>query len=199
MEPVTTVFGVLPAAAVAVTVHSRHGGARAVLHPAPPVPVVPHVRSPQPVPAGTTGAALLAVALAVVTAVAAIALWRGRRRRAPAAQQAPGAKPSPLAAAVAAGSSALERSLGAREAIIACYAAMEEALAATGYPRRAADTPEELLQRAVADGVIRTPAARRLTTLFREARFSHHDLADTQRHDASAALEEISGDLAGEP
>ena len=191
----------LPVAAAVVAVRSRHGGARAVLHPAPVVPVMPHVRSPEPVPVpgGTTGVALLAVALAVVTAAAAIALWRSGRHRASAAQQGPGAKPSPLAAAVAAGSSALERSPGAREAIIACYAAMEEALAAAGSPRRAADTPEELLERAVGDGVVRTPAARRLTTLFREARFSRHDLADAQRHDARAALDEISGDLAGEP
>jgi hypothetical protein len=189
----------LPVAAVVVAVRSQHGGARAVLHPAPVVSVVPHVRSPEPVPGGTTGAALLAVALAVVTAVAAIALWRGQRRRAPAAQQGPGAKASPLAAAVAAGSWALEHSPGAREAIIACYAAMEEALAVAGVPRRAADTPEELLERAVGDGAVRTPAARRLTGLFREARFSRHDLADAQRHDASAALDEISGDLAGEP
>ena len=86
---------------------------------------------------------------------------------------------------------------GVREAIIACYAAMEISLAVAGSPRRAADTPEELLNRAVGSGVIRTPAARRLTALFREARFSPHELADAQRQAARAALADISRDLSG--
>jgi Domain of unknown function (DUF4129) len=100
---------------------------------------------------------------------------------------------------VAAGTAALGATAGAREAIIACYAAMEASLATAGSPRRAADTPEELLNRAEDDGIIRTPAARRLTALFREARFSPHRLADAQRQAALAALGDIGHDLAGMP
>jgi Domain of unknown function (DUF4129) len=98
-----------------------------------------------------------------------------------AAGERPGAVPSPLAAAAAAGASALGAAAGARVAIISCYAAMEESLSAAGSPRLAADTPEELLNRAVGTGAIRTPAAARLTVLFREARFSPHRLGDEER------------------
>lgn len=85
----------------------------------------------------------------------------------------------------------------ARQAIIACYAAMEQALAAAGSPRRAADTPEDLLGRAHRAGVLRTPAAARLTTLFREARFSTHALGTAEREAATLALGDISRELGG--
>jgi len=129
----------------------------------------------------------------------ATALWLRHRRRANAVPRGRAAAPSPLADAVAAGTAALGATAGAREAIIACYAAMEASLATAGSPRRAADTPEELLNRAEGDGIIRTPAARRLTALFKEARFSPHQLADAQRRSAMAALDDIGRDLAGRP
>ena len=59
-----------------------------------------------------------------------------------------------------------------------------------------ADTPDELLARAVAAGTVRGPAASRLTALFYEARFSTHPLAAGQRAAASAALDELAGELA---
>jgi Domain of unknown function (DUF4129) len=147
---------------------------------------------------GTAGTAVLLLTVVMVAlmvnVVAVAVLWR-RRRKAAAPRQAAG--PSPLAAAVAAGSSAFGTTAGVREAIIACYAAMEDTLAAAGSPRRAADTPEELLDRAMRDGVIRTQAAQRLTALFREARFSPHELAEAQQQAARASLADISHDLAG--
>jgi len=86
-----------------------------------------------------------------------------------------------------------------RRAIVSCYAAMEDALATAGSPRRAADTPEELLGRAHRDGILRTPAASQLTELFREARFSPHMLGDTERDAAALALGDISRELGGQP
>jgi hypothetical protein len=130
----------------------------------------------------------------MVNVVAVVVLWRRRRKAATPRQVA---RPSPLAVAVAAGSSAFGATAGVREAIIACYAAMEDTLAAAGSPRRAADTPEELLNRAMRNGVIRTQAARRLTALFREARFSPHELAGAQQQAARASLADISHDLSG--
>jgi hypothetical protein len=171
----------------------RHPG----VAPSPVVPVLPHV-SGRGHASGTAGTAVLwlAVVMAVVvTVVAVVALWL--RRPAAAAPSRQVAAPAPLAAAVAAGSSAFGATAGAREAIIACYAAMEDTLAAAGSPRRAADTPEELLDRAIRDGVIRTQAARRLTALFREARFSPHELAGAQQQAAMASLADISHDLSG--
>jgi hypothetical protein len=135
--------------------------------------------------------------MAGLAAVALVVRWQRRRRAAAPAAARPQAAPSPLAAAVASGSSALAAIAGPREAIIGCYAAMEESLAGAGSPRLAADTPEELLDRAAGVGVIRTPAAARLTALFREARFSPHRLGDAQRGAAESALADIARDLAG--
>ena len=87
----------------------------------------------------------------------------------------------------------------ARAAIIACYVAMERSLAERGTARAAADTPDELLARAVASGVVRGGAAGRLTALFYEARFSTHPLDGGQRDAASAALDELAAELAARP
>ena len=189
----------LPVAAIVAALRGRRGQRVAPLLPVRPV--VPRLTGPVASP-GQAGAAFLLGAVAAVLAVAVLvvaALWLRHRRRAGAAPRGQAAAPSPLAAAVAAGTAALGATAGAREAIIACYAAMEASLATAGSPRRAADTPEELLNRAEGDGIIRTPAARRLTALFREARFSPHRLADAQRRAAMAALDDIGRDLAGRP
>ena len=186
----------LPVAAVVVAVRGRHGGRRPGAAPAPVIPVMPRLSGPPP-STGEVETAVLLVAVAAVTVVAVVMLRLRHRRRSAGAPHVRVAEPSPLAVAVAAGSAAFGATAGVREAIIACYAAMENSLAAAGSPRRAADTPEELLNRAVGSGVIRTPAARRLTALFREARFSPHELADAQRQAARAALADISRDLSG--
>jgi hypothetical protein len=159
------------------------------------VPVLGHAGGPEHSSgaAGTTVLVLAAVMVLVLSVVAVAVIWL--RRRTAAALPRSGVGSSPLAAAVAAGSSAFNATAGVREAIIACYAAMEDTLAVAGSPRRAADTPEELLDRAMRNGVIRTQAAQRLTALFREARFSPHELAETQQQLARASLADISHDL----
>jgi len=101
-----------------------------------------------------------------------------------------------LAEAISAGGSALqEPSVDARAAIIACYGAMERVLAEHGAARELADTPAELLDRAVGAGLIRSDAALRLTDLFREARFSSHPMGDPARAAATAALSALADDL----
>jgi hypothetical protein len=100
-----------------------------------------------------------------------------------------------LAEAVAAGSEALAYQGDAREAVIACYAAMEEALGAAGSGRRAADTPEDFLQRVTGARLIPAEPARRLTELFREARFSRHPITEAQRDQARDALAAIAEHL----
>jgi Domain of unknown function (DUF4129) len=186
----------LPVAAVVATLRGRRGQ-RAGTPVVPVMPLLPGAaRSPGPADSAFRHGAATALAVLAVGALVAAGLWL-RRRRAGTARGGPPTAPSPLAAAVAAGTAALGSTAGAREAIIACYAAMEATLAAAGSPRRPADTPEELLSRAEGDGIIRTPAARRLTALFREARFSPHQLTDTQRRAALGALDDIGRDLAG--
>lgn len=83
----------------------------------------------------------------------------------------------------------------ARAAIIASYVAMEGSLASAGAARAVAETPDELLARAVAAGLIRGPAAATLTGLFYEARFSTHPLAATAKDAAKQALSSISAEL----
>ena len=97
-----------------------------------------------------------------------------------------------LEEAVAAGTEALEYEGDAREAVIACYSAMEQAVSAGGSGRRATDTPEEFLRRVTASKLIPERPAGRLTELFREARFSRHPIAESQRDEAREALREIS-------
>jgi uncharacterized protein DUF4129 len=104
-----------------------------------------------------------------------------------------------LRAAVESGRSALRSLDDARAAIIACYAAMEDSLARAGTAREVAETPDELLARAVAAGLARGDAAARLTALFYEARFSTHPLDQDQKPAAERALAELAADLDQQP
>ena len=137
--------------------------------------------------------------LLVLTLVAAVVIsvwWAARLRRPAAPGQVTGdLDAEDLREAVESGRVALAGLDDARAAIIACYLAMEGSLADRGTARGVADTPDELLSRAVAAGVVRGAAARRLTELFYEARFSSHPLGTDQRDAASQALDEIAAEL----
>ncbi|WP_194899273.1 DUF4129 domain-containing protein [Catenulispora pinisilvae] len=100
-----------------------------------------------------------------------------------------------LAEAVEAGAEALEYEGDAREAVIACYSAMELAVSAGGAGRRATDTPDEFLRRVTAARLIPEAPAGRLTELFHEARFSRHPIDETQRDEAREALRTVSEHL----
>ncbi|SED46026.1 DUF4129 domain-containing protein [Rhodococcus jostii] len=83
-----------------------------------------------------------------------------------------------------------------REAIIASYAAMEDALrGAPGAEPRDSDTPSEVLARAVQLGVLRFEAAAPLVRLFSEARFSLHPMGERHRDEAANLLRRVRGDL----
>jgi len=103
--------------------------------------------------------------------------------------------PQDLREAVESGRSALRTLDDARAAIIACYVAMEASLAERGTARAVADTPDELLARAMDTGLVHGTAARRLTSLFYEARFSSHPLDRSQRDAAEQALDELAAAL----
>lgn len=100
-----------------------------------------------------------------------------------------------LADAVDAAGAALDSDRATREAVIACYAAMEQSMSRAGIARREADAPEDLLKRATDAGLIRGGGGAKLTELFREARFSRHEIRPEQREAAKAALDEIAADL----
>lgn len=83
-----------------------------------------------------------------------------------------------------------------REAIIACYAAMEREL--THVPGAApldCDTPSEVLARAVDHHALRADSATQLVELFEEARFSPHVMNEGHRDIAVDALRLVLADL----
>ena len=97
------------------------------------------------------------------------------------------------------GQAALHEIDDARLAIIACYVAMEQSLAKAGAARAAAETPDELLDRAATAGLVHGAEAARLTTLFYEARYSTHPLPDERRDEARRALEVLAASLSRPP
>jgi hypothetical protein len=83
-----------------------------------------------------------------------------------------------------------------REAIIACYAAMEHALAnAPGAAPLESDTPSEVLARAVEHEAIHAGSATELVALFAEARFSTHVMNEGHRETAERALRLVLDEL----
>jgi hypothetical protein len=105
-----------------------------------------------------------------------------------------------LARAVESGRIALREIDDSRAAIIACYVAMEQTLAEAGAARGAAETPDELLVRAGAAGLVPHGPAALLTELFYEARYSTHHMPTSKRDQAERALTDIAAELpAGEP
>lgn len=145
--------------------------------------------------------ALAITLLVAVVVVAGVFLWRYARRLPPRAPQEPydsvdDDERELLAQAVDSGRRALLGGEDARAAVIACYAAMEESLAASGVVRHASDSPQDLLERAVAKGLPAGEAAGALTALFREARYSRHPMDDGHRERAEAALGAIADGLA---
>ncbi|MEU6841884.1 DUF4129 domain-containing protein [Streptomyces sp. NPDC046716] len=173
---------------------------------------VPSFPTPSPRPAGSGDGSglplpLVVAGLAVAALVIAVVLLAVRLRRHGFSLPGPPARAVAeedterdlLLSVVGEGRRALADGTDARAAVIACYAAMEEALAASGVPRHAADSPADLLTRASRAGLAAGPAAPLLTALFREARYSSHPMDDSRRAAAAEALEEIAGRLRERP
>jgi hypothetical protein len=164
-------------------------------------------RSPGPIPShlshlpvGAILTALLVIALvaAVIACVLMLRRQAGHATRAVLlADDEDDDDEQSLREAVESGRAALRGLDDARTAIIACYLAMERSLAGAGAARGAAETPDELLARAAAAGLVRGDAAGTLTTLFYEARFSSHPLSAASRTAAQRALGDLAASLAG--
>ncbi|MGD9621656.1 MAG: DUF4129 domain-containing protein [Mycolicibacterium sp.] len=89
-----------------------------------------------------------------------------------------------------------DRNRDPREAIIACYAAMERELEKSpGTTPRDSDTPSEVLARAVARHALRAENATELVDLFEEARFSPHVMNEGHRDNAVRALRMVQQEL----
>ena len=83
-----------------------------------------------------------------------------------------------------------------REAIIACYAAMERELSnVPGAVPQEYDTPTEVLARAVERHALHADNAVRLVDLFAEARFSPHVMNEGHRDVAVGVLRLVLDEL----
>jgi hypothetical protein len=149
---------------------------------------------------------LFASTVALVVMLVAAAVVARRRRvvdpRVAAAQ--PLGEPEPVAAAatslVRAAESGLaeieDRDHEPRQAIIACYAAMERELRRhPGAVPQDFDTPTEVLVRAVEHHALHVDTATELVSLFEEARFSPHVMTETHRSRAVDVLQLVLADM----
>jgi hypothetical protein len=101
-----------------------------------------------------------------------------------------------LAGHLATASGALLAGADPRDAIIACYAALEHSFTEAGSAPAAADTPAEVLARAAGAGLVRSGSADVLTGLFRRARYSTQPMTRADSGAAADALARMHEDLA---
>ncbi len=82
-----------------------------------------------------------------------------------------------------------------RNAIVACWLRLEEAVASSGLPRRPSETSAEFTARVLDDRSLDADAIHELAELYRVARFSTHALGEPDRHRAVEALRRLHADL----
>jgi len=178
-------------------------------------PPAPPLRAPGPDPhndvAPTSGGpdtrtswTVLVLVGLVLAGSALVTRWAALRQQSGSAEQdlvdAQADEVELLVAAVDAADEGLHRHADPRAAVLAAYAAMagqlSGGLARRGRESRRSDTATELLDRAVAAGLVDGAPARTLTELFREARFSEHPMGEDARRSALACLAQVRGELA---
>ncbi len=206
--------GVLAAWLLAVWLLSQfvvlHTAVQAPTAPAStaPTPANNVARPPQPPDVGGSRAMLryLIATTVAVLVLAVVGVVAARRRS---VEEAPIVAAEPLRPAPAPGTSESlvraaevglaeigDRSREPREAIIACYAAMERELAyIPGAVPQDFDTPTEVLARAVENHALRVDSAGELVNLFEEARFSPHVMSEAHRESALRVLRLVLAEL----
>ena len=169
----------------------------------------PPKQNPQNDPGDMVGVLLASsVPLLLIIVAAAVVAYRRRWRRAtPGAvaddhfePRAPARRSESLVRAAEVGLAEMaDLSREPREAIIACYAAMERELA--NVPDAAPqdfDTPTEVLARAVEHHALHADNAVQLVNLFAEARFSPHVMNEGHREVAVRVLRLVLDELAAQ-
>ncbi|ORB08892.1 hypothetical protein BST30_02915 [Mycobacterium mantenii] len=142
----------------------------------------------------------MVVMLVVGTVATARRRWRPPARAGthePAESPAPAPRSESLARAAERGLAEMtDLSREPREAIIACYAAMERELARVpGAVPQEFDTPTEVLARAVEHHALHADNAVQLVNLFAEARFSPHVMNEGHRDMAVRVLRVVLDEL----
>ncbi|MGF2945158.1 DUF4129 domain-containing protein [Mycobacterium sp. Lab-001] len=209
-------LGVIAGMLLALTLLTRIVSGHGVSPPAPgvtsasPPPAhagAPPPRLPPPGNSGSMSGVLIAGTLPLLPIlVVGTILESRRRRRAKAPAATTGGDREPESPQTNSGSLVLaaERGLAEmadlrrepREAIIACYAAMERELARVpGAVPQDFDTPTEVLARAVERHALHAENAIQLVDLFAEARFSPHVMNEGHRDVAVRLLRLVLGEL----
>ena len=137
----------------------------------------------------------IALALLLAVVVLAIRVNRRRRRAAPpeSAREAPDR--ALLTDRRAAHQARMLREGSPREAIIATWLDLERLVATAGVPRRPSETSSELVVRVLDDREVPAAALTDLAALFREARFSTHELTEALRERAAGDLDAVHAAL----
>lgn len=82
-----------------------------------------------------------------------------------------------------------------RNAVVACWVALEDGVTRAGLERSPAETSVDLARRVLGTWQVDPAAVTELADLYREARFSRHPVTEHQRTRALASLERINADL----
>lgn len=82
-----------------------------------------------------------------------------------------------------------------RNAVVACWVALEDGVSRAGLERSPAETSVDLATRVLTRWQVDPTAVAALAELYREARFSRHPVTEQQRDQAVAILDQINGDL----
>lgn len=138
------------------------------------------------------------IALTLLLAVVVVLAIRANRRRRHAAPPE-SAREAPDRALLtdrrAARQARMVREGSPREAIIATWLDLERLVAAAGVPRRPSETSSELVVRVLDDREVPAAALTDLAALFREARFSTHELTEALRERAAGDLDAVHAAL----
>jgi hypothetical protein len=103
-----------------------------------------------------------------------------------------------LAAAVEEGLRELDQG-GPGDGVVASWVLLERAAADAGTHRAAPDTPSELAGRLIDRHAVSSGPLLRLADLYREARFSRHELPEAARTEARQSLERLRRELEASP
>lgn len=146
------------------------------------------------------GVLLIVVVVAVVVAVGRAGRWPRLRRRGLHERRDRHVTPLPevLEHEVKVDVDAARAALASgapRNAIVACWMQLERDAAAAGLAREAAETSAEYVERVVAQSSVDPAPIGELAVLYREARFSRHELRDDHRVRALAALNRVEAAL----
>jgi hypothetical protein len=143
----------------------------------------------------TMRALLVLVAVAVIAAVARVLLnhWRGQHT-APTTEVLAEVLPEVLLARARESEELLAHGTPAN-AVVAAWVALESAVRLAGVQEDHARTSAELVTTVLRSYAVDSEPLDRLAALYREARFSRHEMGEDLRNQARAALQRVQADL----